>query len=177
MASVLGETPKRLLVILLLVAILINQTNYLKNRKISRESIRSLSTPTLDCNEEKWFSQDVIKGDYHNPESWGLWTKNGVLSLNFKTSETRYAINFQYSYYSDKVSFDVVDSTDPIALNKSSKGIISLEFENLDSTYRSKIINFKTSGAVRPSSVSINNSDSRKLGVELRSFKFVCFNS
>lgn len=177
MTIILRETLKRLLIILLLVAILINQTNYLKNRKISRESIRSLSTPTLYCNEEKWFSQDVIKGDYHNPESWGLWTKNGVLSLNFKTSETRYAINFQYGYYSDKVRFDVLDSTDPIALNASSKGIISLEFENADTTNRSKIVNFKTSGAVRPSSVSDSNSDSRKLGVELRSFKFICFNS
>jgi hypothetical protein len=153
---------------------LVQQNIYLLDKKLVRQNSRQLESPILECNKEKWFSQDIIRGDYHNPESWGFWTKNGILTLVYRTDVDRYTITFPYSSYSDKVDFELLSSTDSITFENNSDGKIFLSFSsdvNIDTV---KKLSFKTSKSVRPSSVSRNNSDSRLLGVELRSFEYKC---
>lgn len=174
MKSIYLRSISRVLISALLVCLLFQQTNYLSSRKIERQNARQLQAPMLECNIDKWFSQDVIKGDYHNPESWGFWTKNGVLNLLYRTDMERYTITFPYSSYSEKVNFKLLSSTDSIIFQENLNGRISLSFMSDGNESTVKQISFKTSGAVRPTSLSSNNSDSRLLGVELKSFEFKC---
>jgi len=153
---------------------LVQQTIYLREQKTVRQDSRQLESPILECNKEKWFSQDVIRGDYHNPETWGLWTKNGIFSLVYRTDVDRYTITFPYSSYSDKVDFELLSSTDSITSENNLDGRMLLSFLSDINTNTVKKLSFKTSKSVRPSSVSRNNSDSRLLGVELKSFEYKC---
>jgi hypothetical protein len=165
---------KRVLILVLLIMILVLQNIYLLDKKLVRQNSRQLEAPILECNKEKWFSQDIIRGDYHNPESWGFWTKNGIFTLVYRTDVDRYTITFPYSSYSDKVDFELLSSTDSITFENNLDGKISLSFLSDGNIDTVKKLSFKTSKSVRPSSVSRNNSDSRLLGVELRSFEYKC---
>lgn len=163
-----------MLILVLLILILVLQNIYLFDKKLARQNSRQLQSPILECNKEKWFSQDVIRGDYHNPESWGFWTKNGIFSLVYRTDVDLYTITFPYSSYSEKVDFELLSSTDSIISENNSNGKILLSFSSDRKIDTVKKLSFKTSNSVRPSSVSRNNSDSRLLGVELRSFEYKC---
>jgi hypothetical protein len=174
MKSIPLSVAKRVLILALLAVVLLQQTIYLREQRIIRQNLRQLEIPILECNKEKWFSQDVIRGDYHNPESWGLWTRNGIFSLVYQTDVDRYSITFPYSSYSNKVNFEILNSTDLITSESNSDGRISLSFFSATSANTVKKLSFKTSKSVRPSSVSRNNSDSRLLGVELKSFEYKC---
>lgn len=160
--------------IFVLIVILVMTTNFINNRVEKQYQDSRLPIPTLECNSENWFSQDIIRGNFHSPESWGVWTTDGVQNIFFKSPKLRYQIIFEYNPFYKDPSFDFLSSTDNLVSNMSTNGIIDLTFEVSTTNYNFSQLIFQTNNSIRPIDVDSRNQDFRKLGVEMRKFKFNC---
>jgi hypothetical protein len=149
-------------------------TTFINNRVEKQYQASRLPIPTLECNSENWFSQDIIRGNFHTPESWGVWTTDGVQNILFKSPKPKYQIVFEYNPFFKDPSFDFLSTTDNLVYNRSTNGIIDLTFEVPSINYNFSQLTFQTNNSIRPVDVDSRNQDFRKLGVEIRKFKFNC---
>lgn len=165
---------KQFILICMLFLVLLIATNFENSRVQQQYQASRLPIPTLECNSLNWFSQDIIKDDFHAAETWGVWTTDGVQNIYFKSPESKYQIIFEYNPFYRDPSFNFLTSTDSLVSNKSTDGIINLTFETAKVSYNFSQLTFRTQNSIRPVDVSPNNQDFRKLGVELSKFKFNC---
>ena len=165
---------KQFISICTLIIVLLVTTSFINNRVAQQYQASRLPIPTLECNSLNWFSQDIIRDNFHAPEIWGVWTTDGVQNIFFKSPKPKYQVVFEYNPFYKDPSFDFVASSDILVSNKSANGIIDLTFEASEINYNFSQLTFRTNNSIRPVDVDSRNQDFRKLGVELRKFKFNC---
>ena len=165
---------KQFISICLLIIVLLVTTRFINSRVAQQHQASRLPIPTLECNSLNWFSQDIIRGNFHAPETWGVLTTDGVQNIYFKSPKSKYQIVFEYNPFYKDPSFNFVTSTDSLISDRSTNGIIDLTFEVSTNSYNFSQLTFQTNDAIRPVDVDLRNQDFRKLGVELRKFQFNC---
>jgi hypothetical protein len=165
---------KQFIFICILIVVLIITTNFIDSRVKQQYESSRLPIPTLECNSLNWFSQDIIRDNFHAPEIWGVWTTDGVQNVLFKSPKPKYQIVFEYNPFYKDPSFNFLTATDTLVSNRSANGIIDLTFEVSKIKNNFSQLTFQTNNSIRPVDVDSRNQDFRKLGVELRKFKFNC---
>jgi hypothetical protein len=162
----------RIVVVLTLLLILIQQILYYSNRVFELYPRKDFYA---SCQSANWFSEDNIFGDVYAGETWGRWTKSGKFSLRFKAHNAIKKLQFPVQRLSASTVLQFESSNVVIGSVeiRPDNVEISLPPHNLPKVY---VFNFIVSKPNRPIDVNPRVLDYRKLGVGVSKFYIQCQN-